>query len=121
MTNLTKRFLLFIIGCIGIRLLLVIVVKKIDKKYLPYLGVIGLIPAIGFMTIYLGNYRKIGPETFGEKIWWNNLRPIHSLLYLMFSYLAITKNNDSWKPLLIDVVIGLNVFIIYHSMNFIDK
>ena len=121
MNNLTKRFLLFLIGCIGVRLLLVIIVKKIDKKYLPYLGVMGLIPAIGFIIIYLGNYRKTGLETFGKKIWWNNLRPVHSILYFMFSYLAIINHKDAWKPLLIDVVIGLNSFILYHSINFIYK
>uniref|UniRef100_A0A6C0IW35 Uncharacterized protein n=1 Tax=viral metagenome TaxID=1070528 RepID=A0A6C0IW35_9ZZZZ len=121
MDDLLKRFILFILGCLGVRLLLVYVAKNINKKYLPYLGIIGLIPAIGFITIYLGNFRKTGLETFGQKIWWNNLRPIHSLLYFVFAYLAIFKHQDAWKPLFIDLIIGLNSFILYHSINFINK
>ena len=116
-----KRLLLFLFLCIPIRILMVLLVKHIDKKFLPYLGIIGLLPAIGFSIIYLGNYRKTGPETFGKKIWWNNLRPIHALLYFLFSYLALQKNKDSWKPLLIDVVIGVNSFILFHSMNAINS
>ena len=27
------------------------------------------------------NLRKTGLEVFGDKIWWNNLRPIHGILY----------------------------------------
>ena len=83
MDDLQQRFLLFLIGCIGIRSLFVIVAKYINVKYLKYLGYVALIPAIGFMFIYLTGSRKTGAEVFGEKIWWNDLRPIHSILYIL--------------------------------------
>ena len=114
MNNIKYRFLLFLCGCIVFRFLLVLIVKYINPDYLPYLGLLGLIQAIGFIIIYLGNYRKTGPEVFGSKIWWNNLRPIHASLYILFSLLALKKNNYSWVPLLIDVIIGLISFLIYH-------
>ena len=69
MNNLKQRIVLFLVGCIGIRSLFVIIAKYINASYLA------LLPAIGFMYIYLTGSRKTGPETFGEKIWWNNLRP----------------------------------------------
>lgn len=90
------------------------VAKTINKKYLPYCGYIGLIISIGFAYIYIFNKRKTGNETFGKKIWWNNLRPIHSLLYLIFAYLAINKKKTAYIPLLFDVIIGLISFLIYH-------
>lgn len=117
MNNIQKRFLLFIFGCILIRSLLVVCAKKINKKYLPYLGVITLIPALGFIIIYFGKLRNKGGETFGDKIWWNNLRPIHALLYLYFSYLAFNKNDNSYIPLLIDVIIGFFSFLVFHYKN----
>ena len=95
MKTIYKRFLLFLLLCIPARILFVIIAKYIDKNKLPYLGYIGLIPAIGFLYIFLCNKRKSGPEVFGDKIWWNNLRPIHSILYFMFSYMAIHKNKNS--------------------------
>ena len=84
MNSMQKRFLLFLIGCIGVRTLFVIIAKNASTYYLQLLGYLALLPAIGFTYIYLTGSRKVGAETFGEKIWWNNLRPIHSLLYLVF-------------------------------------
>jgi len=115
MNNLQKRFLMFLIGCIGTRSISVIVAKNISTKYLRYLGYLALLPAIGFLYIYLTGSRKSGPETFGNKIWWNNLRPIHSILYFIFAYYAIKGDRQSWKYLLVDVVIGLISFLIYHN------
>uniref|UniRef100_A0A6C0JNQ5 Uncharacterized protein n=1 Tax=viral metagenome TaxID=1070528 RepID=A0A6C0JNQ5_9ZZZZ len=117
MNHLQQRFLLFLIGCIGTRTLFVIIAKYIDTKYLKYLGYIALLPAIGFIYIYLTGSRKTGAETFGEKIWWNNLRPVHSILYFLFAYNAIIGNKQSWIFLLADVLIGLISFLIHHYVN----
>lgn len=114
MKTIQKRFLVFLFGCIVVRFLFVMVAIKINKKYLPYLGMLSILPAIGFIYIYLGGYRKTGGETFGQKIWWNDLRPVHAILYLTFAYLAINKSSQSYKPLLIDVLVGLLSFLIYH-------
>jgi hypothetical protein len=117
MNNIQKRFLLFLIGCIGTRSLFVIIAKMISLNYLPYLGYLALIPAIGFIYIYLTGSRNTGAEVFGDKIWWNHLRPIHSLLYFLFAYNAINMNKNSWIYLLIDVIIGLTSFLVFHFLN----
>ena len=69
------------------------------------------------MYIFLTGSRETGAEVFGEKIWWNNLRPLHSLLYFLFAYNAIIGNRNAWIYLLIDVVIGLISFLIFHYKN----
>ena len=117
MNHLQQRFLLFLIGCVGIRSLFVIIARYINTKYLKYLGYLALVPAIGFIYIYLTGIRKTGVEVFGEKIWWNNLRPIHSILYFLFAYNAIIGNQQSWMYLLVDVLIGLISFLIHHYTN----
>jgi len=114
MNNITKRFLLFLIGCIGTRLLLVYIAKNVNMTLLKYMGYLLLLPAFGFFYIFFTNSRKTGPEVFGDKIWWNNLRPIHGLLYLLFSYNAITGNKNAWIYLLVDVLFGLIVFLVHH-------
>ena len=58
---------------------------------------------------------KTGGEVFGSKIWWNDLRPIHASLYILFALLALKKNKYSWVPLLVDVTFGLLVFINHHQ------
>jgi hypothetical protein len=117
MNDLQKRFLLFLIGCIGMRTLFVIIAKNSSEKYLKYIGYLALLPAIGFTYIYLSGSRKTGAEVFGGKIWWNNLRPLHALLYFLFAYNAINCNKNAWMFLLIDVVIGLISFLIFHYYN----
>ncbi len=115
MTPIQKRFLLFLIGCIGFRTLLVYLAKTVSKTYLLYMGYIAILIGIGFFTIYLTGMRKTGAETFGAKIWWNDLRPVHGMLYLLFAYNAIHGNQeDAWKFLAIDVVIGLLSFLWFH-------
>jgi hypothetical protein len=117
MNHLQQRILLFLFGCIGVRALFVIVAKYVNATYLKYLGYLALLPAAGFMYIYLTGSRKTGPETMGEKIWWNDLRPIHSILYFLFAYNAIVGNTHAWVYLLVDVVFGLISFLLYHTVN----
>mgnify|MGYP007099660413 CR=1 FL=1 len=117
MNHLQQRFLMFLFGCVGIRSLFVIIARYINTKYLKYFGYLALVPAIGFIYIYLTGTRKTGAEVFGEKIWWNNLRPVHSILYFLFAYNAIIGNKQSWIYLLVDVLIGLISFLIHHYAN----
>lgn len=117
MNTIQKRFLLFLIGCIGMRFIFVLIAKNIGVNYLQYLGYLALLPAIGFMYIYLTGSRQTGAEVFGEKIWWNDLRPLHSLLYFLFAYNAIIGNRYAWIYLLIDVLVGLISFLVFHFKN----
>ena len=114
MNNIQKRFLLFLFGCIGSRLIIVYIAKNIKLEYLPILGYISLLPAIGFSYLFLSGTRKTGVEVFGDRIWWNALRPIHALLYFLFAYYAINKVSTAWIFLFIDVLFGLISFLTYH-------
>ena len=58
--------------------------------------------------------RDTGFEIFGDEIWWKNLRPVHTILWLFFAYLAITKNKLAWIVLLIDTLLGLSSFLLFH-------
>jgi hypothetical protein len=109
-----RRISLFLFGCIGTRSLLVVLAKEGSKTVLKNMGYIAVLIGLGFVTIYLTGSRKRGAEVFGEKIWWNDLRPLHGSLYLLFGYNAIKGNKNSWKILLLDVVIGLISYVYHH-------
>lgn len=117
MNIIQKRFALFLIGCIGTRSLFVYIAKNANATMLTYLGYLALLPAIGFAYIFLTGSRNTGPEVFGQQIWWNNLRPVHSLLYFLFAYNAINGNRNAWKFLFADVIIGLTSFFTFHIYN----
>jgi hypothetical protein len=114
MNDIQRRFVLFIFGCILTRSIFVYIAATVKIEYLPYLGYLSLLPVIGWMYILATGSRKTGTETFGQPIWWNKLRYVHALLYLIFAVLAIQKSDKAWIVLLIDVIVGLSVFLWHH-------
>lgn len=117
MQNSEKRLWLFLVGCIGTRALITYIAKIASPEYLQWLGYLALLPAFGFFWIWATGARKTGPEVFGDKIWWNDLRPIHGTLYALFAYFAIQKAPFAWWILLVDVVFGLLSFTIHRMMT----
>jgi hypothetical protein len=114
MNTFQKRFALFIFGCIGTRLAATFIAKIVSPQVLPYLGAIALIPIIGWLYIMFIGKRDTGPEVFGGKIWWKSMRPIHTLLYAIFAFLAFNKNPNAWIALLADTLLGLSAFTYHH-------
>ena len=112
MNTLQKRFLAFLLLCIPVRIAFVFIVKSSDKKYLPYLGYIGLIIGLGFMYNFIFTKKRGG--TFNQIAWWNDLRPVHSIFYLIFASLALSRNTKAYVPLLYDVIVGFISFISHH-------
>ena len=108
------RFYLFIFGCIGSRLMLTILSAFSYGWVLTVLGLLALIPVYGWFYIIFFGKRDTGLEVFGGKIWWQNLRPVHMLLWGFFSYLAVTGNRKAWVVLLVDTLLGLTAFFINH-------
>lgn len=104
----------FMIGCIGVRVLFVIIAKNAPLPWLKILGVIALFPAFGFSYLFLSGARQ-GKGAFGESIWWESLRPIHAVLYFLFALFAITGKREAWVFLLLDIVIGATGFFYVHS------
>ena len=108
---------LFLTLCMGARSLITYITANYIE-YLQYFGLAALLPMIGFLYFYITKTRETGLETGGDKIWWTDLRPIHSFNYFLFSYLAINGyKDDAWKVLLFDVLFGLVAFLYHHSVN----
>jgi len=113
MYSVPQRKLLFLLGCIPTRLLLVYVAYSLPEDYLPYFGLLLLIPALSFLILYLFRLRLDAPEGGGHT-WWNDMRPLHGILYLVAAIGSFMKTSWIWKPLLGDVLLGLAAFIHFH-------
>ena len=101
-----KRLALFLFGCIGTRLMFAYVAKT-RTEFLPYMAIVAVLIATGLMYFYLSGTRTTGPEVFGGEIWWNNLRPVHATMYMLFAALAAQKNKNAYWILFIDAMLGL--------------
>lgn len=114
MENFKKTLVLFLLACIPLRILFVVIVKMVNVKYLPYLGILTLGLGLPFLFLHFNpNYRTKG--VFGQKAWWNRL--VHGLLYLAFAVFAILGNRNAYLFLLIDIIYGSGAFIYYHWTN----
>lgn len=115
----TKRFLLFLIGCIGTRSLLAYAAKKAPLVHLRYLGYLAIPIGLGFVYIYLFGSEVANKqlEWTGDKtIWWNDLRIVHGVNYLVFALLAMNKQHYSWIIIALDTAIGLIAWLVHHEI-----
>ncbi len=110
----TRRLLLFLIGCIGTRAALTYTAAVAGPTLLTYMAVGTAAISIGFMAIYLFGLRPTGPEVFGERIWWNDLRPIHAAFYGLFAVCAFMGVSRAWMLLAADTTLGLGAFLYHH-------
>ena len=102
--------LLFLLGCIPVRLFLVYISTQIPADKLKYFGIPLFLIAISFLFLYFTNGRMNAPEASGGVTWWSNLRIIHGLLYLAASVYSFQGKPQVWIPLLIDVIFGFFAF-----------
>lgn len=108
MTMSSGRIALFVIGCLGARVGLVL----FARRYPQLLAFPALAIATGFALIYLNGWRQTGLETFNERIWWNAWRPVHASLYLLFAVYALGPYKDqAWVALAADVLIGATLYL----------
>tara|TARA_B100001094_G_C18136357_1_gene775312 strand:- start:263 stop:622 length:360 start_codon:yes stop_codon:yes gene_type:complete len=114
MNDKTKRMILFLSGCMGSRIGLTYMIKKNNPMYKQILLCILVITAFSFGYIYINDLRKTGVEVFGDKIWWNNLRPFHSIMYFSTAVLLYINNKYAYYPIAFDTIVGLIEFTKYH-------
>jgi len=114
MKDIHKRILLFCVLCFPSRCLIAYLARTLTGQYLKLLAIIATIISIGFMYIFITGTRKVGIETIGAPIWWNSLRPIHSMLYFLFAVMVFVEKENPEVPLVIDAMIGLFSFLTYH-------
>lgn len=109
-----KRIILFLSGCLVVRSLFVVLAKFGSPTVLKVMGVVALLISAGFIRQFFVNPTKAG--AFGGKPWWNNLRPVHGIIYALFALLAFSHYYDkAWIVLLFDVMLGLFAFTVHYG------
>jgi phosphatidylglycerophosphate synthase len=103
---------LFLLGCIPTRILIAYLAFYFseNRNVSNIFAILALLISIGFFYIYFTGSRKTGTETEGREIWWNNWRPVHGSIYLLFCLLTLSGVKNAWVVLALDVMIGLVAF-----------
>jgi tetrahydromethanopterin S-methyltransferase subunit E len=111
-----KRFALFLLGCIPVRLAIVVWSLFMSLEAMKLLAIFAGCLCLGFCVIFVMGWRTVGAETFGKPIWWNMMRPVHGVIWGLVAYHAWNGKRDIvWRLLLLDVVLGLGAFFIWHG------
>jgi hypothetical protein len=117
MEQINKRRLFFLLGCVPTRLFIVYLAKTSTTRpfFLNCMAVLSSIPMIGFLYLYMTKSRMTGMETYGQPIWWHELRIVHFLFYLAFITMVFATPRLAYIPLLFDVIMGTMAFFIHHA------
>ena len=91
--------------------------RKYADEYSKYFVLTALLFSMSQFYLYINDLRKTGIEVFGADIWWNQLRPIHGMLYLLFCIYTYKNQDHAYIPLLVDIIIGIISFILYHCVG----
>lgn len=125
MTNISKeRIATFLVLCIGTRLSLALLAYWIENNKYNNLriliGIVGLVIALSFLLIYF-----FGSETADRqleiwkdddtKLWWNQFRIVHGILYFLFAIFALTLTEGSYIFLGMDVTLGLILWLLHQN------
>lgn len=110
MNDIQKRFVLFLFFCIPLRLFIAYSVYKRD--HVDLFKFILLFIGLGFVRNYALDLRKNG--FFGGEIWWNNLRPLHALNYLLAAYMLHKNIKRPEYVILFDTIVGFLKFLSYY-------
>lgn len=104
----------YIFGCLLSRLGIAYLIKEGARKWLKYISAMYLVFGLGIGFLWLTKMRTSG--AFREKIWWDDLRPVHALTFLFVSYASFRGMRGwAWKMVVADVVISLVAFINKHQ------
>lgn len=108
---LDKRVVLFLVGCIGTRLLMAYIPQTLPKNALPIMGIAIAIMGLGFLYLWITNSRLNAQEA-GGKTWWAHLRLVHASLYIAAAIYLFKGDRSASIPLVIDVISGILFYFI---------
>ena len=111
--NQTNRILLYLLVCLPVRTIPIIILFLTQKLNTP-IAILYLFMGLSFLyrtTTY--TEKQLG--AFGGKVWWQNLRLIHGIIYLFAAWLINKNYLKQVKCLLIaDLLVGLVGFLIHY-------
>jgi hypothetical protein len=111
----TKRLLLFIV-CVIIRSALVVAAALTPVEYLYIIGIFFVMAAIVFAYKFL-TFKDGDIGMAGGNVWWNCNRLMHVGMYLAFAVLAFCKVRLAYSVLIVDLVIGVALFVRHYVGN----
>lgn len=102
--------------CIGARLVLARATgAAIGTRFAAPLAAGLLAVAAAWAYLYASGMRTTGLEVLGDRIWWNALRPVHAVMYVVAAWAVLRSSRLAPVVLYADVVLALVAFVVFHA------
>lgn len=100
--------IIFLLFCLPARYLLVKYTASVPDAHAILFGTVLAAVGLAFLYLFLSGSRLDAPEAGGSGTWWNRLRPIHGILYLLAGIVLIAGYSKQVAAtcLWIDLFIG---------------
>ena len=96
--------------CVTIRFLLAYgVYLNHNNNFRLLFALFYLISGVGLFYHHITKRRKTG--AFSQNIWWDFLRPLHGIIFILSSILLYYKYKNTYILLIIDTLIGIYFFM----------
>ena len=97
----------FLFGCVPVRFIMALSLLVMPPELVTLAASALALIGVSFAVLYMFKLRLNAPEG-GGKTWWNYLRPLHAVLYLLAAHLLLTGNRGyASMVLIIDVIVGM--------------
>lgn len=107
--NKYREIIGYYVGCVGNKIVVVYMINYDSPVFIYYFGVAYIFIAIRYLYLFAFEI-----PTTELKIWLNRFRPVHILLYLVFSlYVLRGYTVDCWKFLVGDLVFGVTTYTVF--------
>ncbi len=117
MEEVHKKILIFCLIFIPIRFAFMYSSNFYSLKYGNVYTLISLIYSFYELYLYFNESSGIRYDYVGNYIITNELRPVHALLFILFSFYLYKHRKHAYIPLLLDIIISIVAFSLYNNLE----
>lgn len=77
--------------------------------------------AAGLLAAYDRRMVAFESTAPGGWVWWNDLRPLHALIWFVYAGLSASRVSLAWVALLVDAVVGGVAFLFRRELLFLSS
>ena len=94
--------------CIAARFALVVLAYRLEKSaHREAAAAAAAAVGVGFLAVWGRRMSAFESTARGGRVWWNDLRPLHAALWLLYAALAARSVEHAWAVLALDLAVGV--------------
>ena len=97
--------------CFAVRLALVLAASQLSPRWRRPAAVVAAAVSASFFYQYQRRLVAFESTADGKRVWWDDVRPVHGLLWALYAALAWHRKRGAWAVLAADLLFGRAVWL----------